>query len=54
MSVSTLGPGGREDRVSPCLKRVQVDVRRGSLVSTLGPGGREERVPRVYTGSRGT
>ena len=49
-----LGPGGREERVSPCLKWVQEDVRRGCLLSTLGPGGREESVSPVYAGSRGT
>ena len=42
--VSTLGPGGREERVSPCLHWVQGDVKRGHLRVYTGSRGREERV----------
>lgn len=51
--VSTLCPGGPEERVSSCLHWVQGDVRRGLFVSTLGPGDVRRGRVRVCSGSRG-
>ena len=51
--VSTLCPGGPEERVSSCLHWVQGDVRRGLFVSTLGPGDVRRGCLCVYTWSRG-